>query len=186
LGAILGLLKLLYEHKEKILLGALIIAFAGVGYMHREKIMGGDPSADNAKGPPKKPKKPPRADDKGKGDTKKTKKYPIPNLGNRLSVEQMWALTDEEIFVIPEAGQDATEETAEVRWPTIEIKSIFDPTKSGNFFAIIEVNGRREIKKEGETIEQHYLLRNIDGIRNCLTIINRKSPGGNDEREFCK
>jgi hypothetical protein len=180
LGAILGFLRLLYEHKEKIILGALIIAFTGVGYDHwKKRDKGGPPGgntggAKNGEEPPPPPLPP-------------VPTYGIPNLKNRFSIETQLALTDESIFVMPEPGEKPTEDDKPDEWPTIDIKSIFDATKSGNFFAIIEVNGKREFMKEGGIFHEHYEVRRIDGVRNCLTIVNRRSKGGKeDEREFCK
>ena len=176
MGAILGFLKLLYEHKEKIILGALIIAFTGVGYTYWKK------SGDEGKNGPEPPPKPPT----GTALEIKAKKYKIPNLGNRSPIEKQLAHTDEGIFTIPEQTEGTTDTVEQAEWPTIVIKSIFDATRSGTFIAIIEVNGKREFMKEGEDFLEFYEVRRIDGVRNCLTIVKRKSKSGEDEREFCK
>ena len=177
MGAILGFLKLLYEHKEKIILGALIIAFTGVGYDHWKGSGEGGPPDDNGGGTTngKKPPPPPPVG-----------KYEIPNLGNRTTIDVQLANTDENIFVIPETKEGPTDTAQPAEWPTIVIKSIFDATRSGTFIAIIEVNGKREFMKEGEDFQEYYEVRRIDGVRNCLTIVKRKSQSGEDEREFCK
>ena len=177
MGAILGFLKLLYEHKEKIILGALIIAFTGVGYTYWKDKQGGDTPVK----PPRPVKIDPPVDDE-----LKVPKYKIPNLGNHTPIDQQWALTDKGIFTIPEPTEGETDTPQADVWPTIVIKSIFDATRSGTFIAIIEVNGKREFMKEGEDFQEYYEVRRIDGVRNCLTIVKSKSKSGEDEREFCK
>jgi hypothetical protein len=175
LGAIFGFLKFLYEHKEKIILGALIIAFTGVGYTYWKDKQGGDT-----------PVKPPPVKIDPTDDEIKVQKYRIPNLGNRIPIDQQLALTDEGIFTIPEPTKGDTDTPQADVWPTIVIKSIFDATRSGTFIAIIEVDGKREFMKEGEDFQEYYEVRRIDGVRNCLTIVKSKSKSGEDEREFCK
>jgi hypothetical protein len=68
------------------------------------------------------------------------------------------------------------------QWPVIEIKSIFDPTKNGTFFAILEVNNKRIFMKEGERLYGLFEVTSINGETNCLTIVN----GQGEAREFCK
>jgi hypothetical protein len=174
LGAILGFLKRLYEHKEKIILGALVIAFIGVGYFTWKERKNPNPNGGELEIP--------TAD----GGPPPVEKYPIPNLGNQVALETQWELTDDEIFEKPETEESESGEEQEAEWPTIEIRSIFDITKSGNFIAIIEINGKREFKKEGETFLDQYEVRRIDGVRNCLTIVKRGAKSGENEREFCK
>jgi hypothetical protein len=181
LGAILGFLKRLYEHKEKIILGLVVIASIGFGYVQWKEWKGGDegdgPEKNGETGgipvPDDTPLPPPPS-------------YAVPNLGNRVSLENQWTLADNGIFEKPEPkeGPDATDQPA--AWPTIVIRSIFDATKSGTFIAIIEINGKREFKKEGEFFLDSYEVRRIDGVRNCLTIVKRGSITGEEEKEFCK
>ena len=51
--------------------------------------------------------------------------------------------------------------------------------------AIIEVDGKREVVKEGGQLGDYSVTR-IDGVRNCLTIVKRGSESGEDKREFCE
>ena len=179
LSSILGFLKLLYEHKEKVILGALFVAFIVFGVAQwREKSQ--DDLDDGGK------KKP------GKKVTRKTgnegvrdpKTYKTPNLGNPQTLERYFELVNGRIFVQrkKEAGSG---EDIEAQWAEIGVKSIFDATRSGNFIAIIEVDKRRMFVKEGEQFRE-YTIKRIDGVRNCLTVIRRGSKTGDEEREFCK
>jgi hypothetical protein len=176
LGAILGFLKRLYEHKEKIILGALVIASIGVGYF---EWTGRQDGPDTKGGEPEIP----TVNDKAPVP----QEYPVLGLGNPVPLETQWAMVDEDIFEKPEAEERGPGEDKAAEWPTIVIRSIFDATKSGNFIAIMEINGKREFKKEGEIFLESYEVRRIDGVRNCLTIVKRGlRSGGEEEREFCK
>jgi len=177
LGAILGFFKLLYEHKEKIILAVLIVAVASVGYGYWKKLGDGTSPTENGNGPGAKPPPPPPPP---------PPPVEIPKLGNVIPLEEEWKLTDESIFTKPVPVEQTEEETQQAEWPKIEVKSIFDATKSGNFFAIIEVNGKREFLKEGAVFNEFYAVKRIDGVRNCLTIVKRRSESGENEKEFCK
>ena len=172
MGAILGFLKSLYEHKEKIILGALVIASIGVGYIKWKDQKSPDPDGGETDKIPV-----------ASGGPIDPQSYSVPRIGNSTSLETQWALVDEGIFEIPERekgpGGDKVDE-----WPTIVIRSIFDATKTNNYIAIMEINGKREFKKEGEIFLESYEVRRIDGVRNCLTIVKRGSSG--EQREFCK
>ena len=179
MSQILGFLKLLYEHKEKVILGVLVVAFIGVGAVRWKEIKGGgsDGKGGNSAGgsDDPKPKTPPR----------KPEKFPIPQLGNQASLETYFEITDAGIFVRPAAEDKSSGEQEEKKWAKIRIKSIFDATRSGSFIAIIEVDGKRMFVKEGEQFGE-YTVDRIDGVRNCLTIGRRASKSEEDKREFCE
>lgn len=181
MSSILRFLKLLYEHKEKIILGALVIAFIGVGVDQWRKKKDGNSGGKGGKGPKTveapKPKQPPR----------KPKSYGIPQLGNRHPLDKYVEVANAGIFVPPkkETATDKETDKKEPTWAEIKVKSVFDATRSGSFIAIIEVDKKRMFVKEGEVFGE-YLLRRIDGVRNCLTIVKRGSQSEEGEKEFCK
>ena len=111
----------------------------------------------------------------------------MPSLGNSLAIDNQLTLTDDGIFKKPEVDKKKPDGDQPTEWPTIVIRSIFDATKSGTFIAIIEINGKRAFMKEGEVFLEFYLVRRIDGVRNCINIVKRGSKSGEEEeREFCK
>jgi hypothetical protein len=171
LSAILQFLKLLYEHKEKIILGALVVAFIGVGavlWKKEEKTISPEPGGGK------------------KTSVRKAKTYPIMRLGNRHPLDILIENTDMEIFapsaVVADKG--GGKKGKEDVWAEVKIKSVFDATRSGSFIAIIEVNKKRMFVKEGERF-QGYSVTRIDGVRKCLTIVKRGSQKGDEEKEFC-
>ncbi len=70
--------------------------------------------------------------------------------------------------------KDAERREADDGWPDIIVKSIFDPAKSGNYIAIIEINTRKRFVRQGEQFGD-YRVQRIDGECGCLTIVRRKS-----------
>jgi hypothetical protein len=180
LSQILGFLKLLYEHKEKIILGALVVVFVGVGAFQWKEIKGegsDGKGGSNAGGP---------VDPKPKTKPRPPTKYPIPQFGNQSSLNTYLEITDPGIFVPPkQEGESKSGEPTEKKWAQIKVKSIFDATKSGSFIAIIEVDRKRMFVKEGEQFGE-YSVDRIDGVRNCMTIGRRGSKSGEGKREFCE
>jgi hypothetical protein len=177
LSAVLSFFKFIYRHKEKIVLGVMVVAFAGMAYFQwkakqNEGINGngGTNSGDNGKqneGPP--PRDP--------------QKFNVPPITNQYPVEKyVQQVTKKDIFVEPARQTDRPDKDEPKAWADINIKSIFDPTGTGSFIAIIEVDNRRRFVKEGEQFDD-YTVQRIDGVRNCLTIAKR---GETDEREFCR
>ncbi len=176
MSALLAFFKSLYEHKEKVILGLLIVAFGGVAYQQykAKKNNGTDSNSPVNNGFTPAPERAPGV-------------FKVPPLSASEPLETYYALVEKrDIFEIPEKKSSKTEAgTEEVKWANISIKSVFDPTRSGSFIAIIEVDGRREFVKEGEQFGE-YEVRRIDGVRKCLTIFKRGSKSGEDEKEFCK
>ncbi len=175
MSSILAFLKLIYESKEKVVLGAVIVAFVGVGaYQWRAK--GSDDSTGNGGG--KKPSKRRRA----------ASSYEVPQIGNQYSLQKILELTAQKknIFEEPKSEKVGSRKGGQrdSKWPEIVIKSIFDATRSGSYIAIIEVDKRRRFVKEGEHFGE-YEVRRIDGVKKCLTIVRRGSGSEGDEKEFC-
>jgi len=173
LSSVLAYLKLIYEHKEKIILGLLIIAFAVVGYqqykLKKDMNMGkegdnpGEITYDFAKKP-----RPPQT-------------FKIPPVDNPYPLKTYKSLISKNIFSKPQK-EKKEEEQKKVEWADIKVKSIFDPTQSGSYIAIIEVDKRSRIVKEGQQFDD-YEVQRIDGIKSCLRIRLRALG---EEKEFCK
>ena len=72
-----------------------------------------------------------------------------------------------------------------VGWPEIKVKSIFDPTNSENYIAILEINYRRLFVKAGEHLNGFEII-GIDGESKCVTIAKHGPGDALEEREFCK
>lgn len=170
MSSILAFLKAIYEHKEKIILGALIIAFAGVAYVQVKKNQGLEPNGDNP-------------DEIISGDLKPPREptvFKAPGLGNPYPLQKYPKLVGD-IFSPPAVERRGPEER-ELKWAQIRVKSVFDPTQSGSYIAIVEVDNRSRIVKEGQLFD-NYEVRRIDGVRSCVIIFRRDTD---EEREFCK
>lgn len=178
MSAILAFLRLIYEHKEKIILGVLVLAFAGVAFFQWRAKRGGDSNNSDGKNP----------DEFIYGDWKpapprEPKTYKAPPLENEYPLETYYELLgNKNIFGKPRRERGGDKEETEPEWPNIRVKSVFDPTQSGSYIAIIEVDKRSRIVKEGQQFEG-FEVRRIDGVRSCLTISRRQVD---EEKEFCK
>ena len=91
MGKLLGFFKLLLEHKEKVVLGALLSAFIWVGVAQWDEIKGGASGNNNdgKKGP--KPKVPPR----------EPQEFGVPKLGNEVPLDDLHELVNVSIFAPP-------------------------------------------------------------------------------------
>ena len=179
MGAIVSFVKFIYEEKEKIILGILILAFVGVAFVQiRSK-----KKNDSNNGGGKSPEQLVRGNWTPKA-RRKPQSYNVPAVTSPFPLTKYYELfSNRNIFGRPQ--KDKAGETVGVKkpeWANIRVKSVFDPTHSGNYIAIIEVNKRSRIVREGQLFEGHEVLR-IDGVRNCLTIGRRDLK---DEKEFCK
>ncbi len=172
MSAIIQFLKLLNEHKEKIIFGVLVIAFIVVGAVLLREKEGGEGG------------KPPKAGGGRKTPPREAKAYPALLLGNSHPLELLLENAAPEIFVPSESGADGGDDEKKNVWAEIKVKSIFDATRSGSFIAIIEVDKKRMFVREGERFGELSVKR-IDGIRKCLTIVRRGSQEEDEEKEFC-
>ncbi len=183
MSAILAFLKLIYEQKEKVILGVMIAAFIGASAYQWKAIKddgkGGNTGGGNSSGGDGKRPSPP---------VRKPKTFAVPQVANQHSLNTIVELVlKRDIFRAPGTqgpGQGPGSEKSS-EWAKITIKSIFDPTQTGAYIAIIEVDGKRRYSREGERFGE-YEIRRIDGVRNCLTIVRRGSARGGEEREFCE
>lgn len=181
MSAILAFLRTIYEQKEKIVLGVLVVALSWVAYANFMK--NGEEDGDNGNNPSG------ILNDDLKKTPREPTSFPALQLGNPFPVEVYYdAAKGRSPFLRPgdesEKTDDEMEEVSE--WSAIKVKSVFDATKSGSYIAIIEVDRRRRFVKEGEKFDD-YEVRRIDGVRKCLTIVRRgKSAQQEEEREFCK
>jgi hypothetical protein len=177
LGAILAFLKSVYEQKEKVILGILVLALAIVAFLQTR----GNEDDESNEGDGKNPKqlinggwKPASPREPGS--------YGIPAVTSAFPVSKyLQTLEGKDVFGKPRAEGDK-EKAGKKEWADIRVKSIFDPTHTGSYVAILEMNKRSRIVKEGEQFEG-YEVRRIDGVRNCLTMIQREWK---DEKEFCR
>ena len=179
MGAIVAFLKTLYQHKEKIILGILVLAFAGVAVVYlRARKPGNSPSDNN-----KNSKNPKGLVDGWKpAPPRKPQTFKAGSLNNAYPLDMYLKLADKRnIFEKPQKSGGPGKKK-EVQWATIKVKSVFDPTQSGSYIAIIEVDKRSRIVKEGQQFEG-YEVRRIDGVRGCLSITMRETD---EEKEFCK
>ncbi len=171
MSAIIQFLKLLNEHKEKIIFGALVVAFIVVGaVLLREKEDSGG-------------EKPPVAGGGRKTPPREAKTYPSVRLGNHHTLETLMEQAAPGIFAPSEPGTDGSDEKENI-WAEIKVKSIFDATGSGSFVAIIEVDKKRDFVREGERFGE-YSVRRIDGVKKCLIIVRRGSQEEDEEKKFC-
>ena len=180
MSAVLAFLKFIYRHKEKIILGVMIVAFAGVASIQWKAKKGGEADGkggantggivqpdDNKTSPP--PRKP--------------ESFVVPPVSNTYPLETYAKLAaKKDIFEEPARERRDRGEDKPKEWAQINVKSIFDATRSGSYIAIIEVDKRRRFVKEGEQFDE-YTVQRIDGVRNCLTIVRRGEEG---EKEFCR
>ena len=178
MDAILAFLKTLYQHKEKIILGILVLAFAGVGFVQlRGKKNSNSPSGqDNNPAPITDGWKPAPA--------RQPQAFAAAgSLDNPYPLDKYLKLTEKRnIFEKPQTASAKGTKDKEVQWASIKVKSVFDPTQSGSYIAIIEVDKKSRIVKEGQQFEG-YEVRRIDGVRGCLSITMRETD---EEKEFCK
>jgi hypothetical protein len=176
LGKLIGFFKSLFEHKEKVVLGVLLIAFIWVSVAQWDEIMGGGSGEEIGNSPAPKPSDPPRV----------PQKYGVPKFGNEVPPEDIFELVNAGIFTRPEDVEPGDADKPKVPvWAKINIRSIFDATQSGSFIAIIDVDNIRKFVKEGETFGD-YTIKRIDGVKSCITLSRRGSAGSEDTKEFCK
>jgi hypothetical protein len=177
LGAILAFLKSVYGHKEKVIFGILVLVFIGVGYQqyklkknivpNKSDSNPGESVSDNWK------PSPPR----------KAVSYGFRALQNPYPLDTYEKLVSRKnIFEKPQKEKTAKKEEKAAEWATIKVKSVFDPTQSGSYIAIIEVDKRSRIVKEGQQFDD-YEVQRVDGVRSCLSI---RMKTLDEEREFCK
>jgi len=180
LSAILAFLKLIYTHKEKIILGVMIVAFAGVAYTQWKAKNAGEAGGKGGtdSGGIVQPD-----DNKASPPARKPQSFDVPPVANTYPLDiYARVTTKKDIFEEPARERRERGEEKPKEWAQINVKSIFDATRSGSYIAIIEVDKRRRFVKEGEQFEE-YTVQRIDGVRNCLTIVKR---GEEEEKEFCR
>ncbi len=175
--AILTFLKSVNTHKEKIILGILLLAFSVVGYQ-QYRLKKTLTTTNGGKNPQQEIK-----DGWKPAPPRKPDSFAIPPIDNPYPLNAYdKLLAKRNIFEKPqkEKKKEAAEKTAE--WANFKVKSVFDPTQSGSYIAIIEVDKRSRIVKEGQRFDD-YEVQRIDGVRSCLSI---RMSTLNEEREFCK
>jgi hypothetical protein len=152
----------------------LIIAFAAVGYQ-QYKLKGSlaENGGENNPG-------------KVGGDfsaSRKAASYSVRPLTNPYPLETYHKLAAKKnIFSRPAKEESKGAQAKKAEWALIKVKSVFDPTQSGSYIAIIEVDKRSRIVKEGQQFDD-YEVQRIDGVKSCLSIRMRALD---EEREFCK
>jgi hypothetical protein len=174
LGSIVALLKKIYEQKEKIILGILVVAFAGVAYIQLKK--NDDP--DN----PRPGNSASLIGDFTPATPRQMVYVEVPNVGNKYSLETYYNVVAKRNIFRPPGQVDRGGKAEAPQWAQMKVKSVFDPTQSGSYIAVIDVDKRTRIVKEGQLFEG-YEVRRIDGVRSCLTIYRRDID---QEKEFCK
>jgi len=176
LGAIVAFLKSVYAHKEKIVLGILLLAFAGVGYQQYKLKKNVEPAGA---GNPEKVLQ----DDFKPAPPRTPVSFDLPSLNNPYPLDTYYNLaTKRNVFERPQKDKEKEKQEKVVEWANFKVKSVFDPTQSGSYIAIIEVDKRSRIVKEGQQFDD-YQVQRIDGVRSCLSIQMRALG---EEREFCK
>lgn len=177
MAAFLAFLKSVYGHKEKIILGILVIIFLGVGYQQYKLKKNYDPN--NGKSNPGESVK----DNWKPSPPRKPTQYALRHLENPYPLDTYEKLiAKRNIFEKPQKERAKGKEEKPAEWAKIKVKSVFDPTQSGSYIAIIEVDKRSRIVKEGQQFDD-YEVQRIDGVRSCLSIRLRSL---NEEREYCK
>lgn len=173
MSSILAYLKIIYGHKEKVILGILIITFAVVGYqqykLKKDVIVKGK---GDQPGELKHDYSPPRP----------AASYSVHPLTNPYPLDAYKKLVGRNVFEKPQKEKDRGREEKKAEWANIKVKSVFDPTQSGSYIAIIEVDKRSRIVKEGQKFDD-YEVQRIDGVKSCLSI---RMGALNEEKEFCK
>lgn len=84
------------------------------------------------------------------------------------------------------SGNEAKEEDQsnivdDTEWAEFEVKTVFDPTGSGEYVASIRLDGRPKIVSEGAKFEDYEVLK-IDGSEKCIIVIKNNSENG---KVFC-
>jgi len=179
LSAILAFLKSLYEHKEKVIMGVLFVAFVSVAYVQIKAKRKADSENDGESSGGSilefKEKRP-----------REAKKYSVPSFGNPFDIEKHRELfKGRDIFAKPVKERPGRKKDEKEEWAQIRVKSVFDPTQSGSYIAIIEVDKKSRIVKEGDQFGA-YEVERVDGVRNCLTIYWREAKEVESKKEFCK
>ena len=82
----------------------------------------------------------------------------------------------------PEETEPYRKRKAESDWPDITVEGVSDPNDSGNHVAIMEVDGRRRIAREGYRMGAYEVV-SMDKEYGCVTIENSESG---ETQEFCK
>jgi len=176
LGSILGYLKRAYGHKEKIILGILLIAFIGVGYQQYR--LKKNVPVENGSGNPGS-----LNDGWTPSPSRTPTSYSVPPMANPYPLDTYYTLAARKnIFEKPQKEKEKGKKEEAAQWANIKVKSVFDPTQSGSYIAIIEVDKRSRIVKEGQQFDD-YEVQRIDGVKSCLSIRMRAL---NEEKEFCK
>ena len=67
-------------------------------------------------------------------------------------------------------------------WPKILVKNVFRPAGSGEFCAVMEVEGKRSIMKTGDKFGR-FEVKSIDGVKKCVAVFKLNSR---EKEEFCK
>ena len=175
MDAIIAFLRPIYEQREKIILGVLVLALAGVAFVQlRQK----KNSGSNDKNPSEFVN-----DDWKPAPPRTPESYDITPLINLYPLENYSEWLDKRnVFRRPQTEREGGSGEKSEEWAELNVKSVFDPTQSGSYIAIIEVDKRSRIVKEGQQFEGYEVLR-IDGVRGCLTVSRRDSK---DEKEFCE
>ena len=179
MGSIVAVLKIINEHKEQIIFGLLLVAFVGFSVVQVKAKRNEEAEGENGKNPNDVIKFKP-------APAREPAAYRVPSLTNVYPQERYQELTaGRDIFQVPEKMVAGKKPEEEEKWAEIRIKSVFDPTKSGNYIGIIEVDKRSRIVKEGDLFNE-YEIQRIDGVRNCITIYWREAKSEDNTREFCK
>ncbi len=178
MSAVLAFLKSLYGHKEKVILGVLFIAFVSVAYIQVKEMQSSD--AENGS------EDPVNIIAFEQKERRKPREYPVPSFDNSFDIEKHVDLVRKrDIFAPPKKEPRGGRQDEKEEWAEIRVKSVFDPTQSGSYIAIIEVNKRSRIVKEGDQFGE-YEVQRVDGVRNCLTIYWTKAKEVENRKEFCK
>jgi len=175
LDAIVAFLRLLYEQREKVILGVLLVALSGVAFVQLRPKKNGEPNDKN-----------PEEfinDDWKPASPRAARSYDVLPLINQYPLETYFDFVGgRNIFGRPGKETGGTTGDKKTEWAELKVKSVFDPTQSGTYIAIIELDKRSRIVKEGQQFEGYEVLR-IDGVRRCLTVSRRDTK---DEKEFCQ
>ena len=175
MDAIVAFLRALYEQREKIVLGVLIVALAGVAFVQFRSKKNGNSNGNNPDELIK--------DDWTPAPPRTPGAFDVVSLNNRYPLEEYAKLaTKRNVFERQQAATDGGPATEMTEWAELKVKSVFDPTQSGSYIAIIELDKRSRIVKEGQQFEGYEVLR-IDGVRRCLNVRKRDTK---EEKEFCE
>lgn len=172
MNALLTVGRTLLAHREKVVLGAMVVLCAVLGLLsvRRETVEPEQVRPPRPPGPPVPPTE-----------------YKPYQLENDRSLEDLRKQLEgrTSIFLRAQGGGGSAGGGPGVAvWPVIEVRRVFQPTPDGPWVAQLTVDGRSYFPREGQVFANNNLeLVRIDRTRKCAEILRRADDA---TKEFCE